>query len=743
MHPNDSPRPPRRRVRAPWRAVAPGIAGETGSPQDVQSKRARNEAQRTKASLALTTVALLLSLWYAIRNVVIADHRGVGFLAANLVFLAIVVTFAYGNVVYQLTRLGYYGRLADHGHRPNEQLGARSSTASLTVLIPSYREELQTVEQTLLSAALLRFPHKRIVLLLDDPVSSPLSPAGRALQQTIDLVGRVDQLFGELAGRYLDLQRQSEQRLRRSDWRAEAEIAELTVAWCGLADWLEGLRHNPPTRDHTDDFFLQKVLLETAAGYRERAVRLVEEAPGWTRHELLECLRTEYRMLYAMFRVDIDAFQRKAFVNLSHEPNKAMNLNSYLSLMGKSFLVQDTAEGPLLVPAGASPSGVVLTVADTDFVITLDADSLLEHHYAEILVEIMETPGNERIAVAQTPYSAIPGAGSTIERIAGATTDIQYVIHQGFTRFGATYWVGANALLRKTALDEIAEPVPGLPLMGQYIQDRTVIEDTESSIDLVDKGWRLFNYPERLAYSATPNDYGSLVIQRRRWANGGLIILPKLLRYLFAPSSSATLPEAFLRLHYLTSIAAVNVALVCMLFLPLHDVGMSMWVPLTALPYFALYGRDLRLLGYTRLDLLRVYALNLLLVPVNLGGVCKSVQQLVTGAKIPFGRTPKVNERTAAPALYHVATYAMAFFMVAVAVIDLLAGQFAFAALLAANALCLLYGAVRFIGVGATIEDVRGALSDRRTPEEPTAPPAPEEPLMVPDREWERVPASR
>lgn len=64
--------------------------------------------------------------------------------------------------------------------------------------------------------------------------------------------------------------------------------------------------------------------------------------------------------------------------------------------------------------------------------------------------------------------------------------------------------------------------------MCTYIQDRTVIEDTESSIDIGSAGWSLVNYPERLSYSATPPDFGSLVVQRRRWANGGLLILPKL-----------------------------------------------------------------------------------------------------------------------------------------------------------------------------------------------------------------------
>ena len=54
-----------------------------------------------------------------------------------------------------------------------------------------------------------------------------------------------------------------------------------------------------------------------------------------------------------------------------------------------------------------------------------------------------------------------------------------------------------------------------------------MIEDTESSVDLGIKGWTLFNYPERLSYSATPPDFGSLCIQRQRWANGGLLILSK------------------------------------------------------------------------------------------------------------------------------------------------------------------------------------------------------------------------
>src|SRR5207247_5687202 len=95
-----------------------------------------------------------------------------------------------------------------------------------------------------------------------------------------------------------------------------------------------------------------------------------------------------------------------------------------------------------------------------------------------------------------------------------------------------------------------------------FIHDRTPIEDTESSLDLVARGWTLHNHPERLAYSATPPDFGALLIQRRRWANGGLILLPKLLRTLLRrPWRPRTLAEGWMRGHYLVSIACVNVSL--------------------------------------------------------------------------------------------------------------------------------------------------------------------------------------
>jgi Glycosyl transferase family group 2 len=339
-------------------------------------------------------------------------------------------------------------------------------------------------------------------------------------------------------------------------------------------------------------------------------------------------------------------------------------------------------------------------VPDTDYVLMVDADSILDPEYTLRLVHLMERPGNEHVAVAQTPYSAFPHAPGILERVAGATTDIQYIVHQGFTHYGATFWVGANAIVRKSALDDIAVPAVerGYPVR-KFIQDRTVIEDTESSVDLVARGWQLYNYPERLAFSATPPDFGSLLIQRRRWANGGLLILPKLLSYLGRHvGRGRKAAEGLVRCHYLTSITTANLGLLVILALPLGDRVETLWLPLAALPYYLLYARDLCRIGYPPTDVLRVYALNLLLIPVNLAGVCKSLHQACTRQKATFGRTPKIKDRTAVPSWYLLAEYSLLAQWLLGATIEFFYGRHLRAALALLNAAFLTYAIATFIG---------------------------------------------
>ena len=434
-----------------------------------------------------------------------------------------------------------------------------------------------------------------------------------------------------------------------------AEGLRLAHLYRDAASWFDTQAQNYPVADHTAALLTRLVFITSRDAHRRRADELERGAEAGDLDEA-RILR-EYRRLNYLLRVELTSFERKRYVNLAHVANKAMNLNSYIALLGCGFREVERPDGLHLEPAAAGDAG--LHVPDADFLVTLDADSLIAPDYAARLIHPLQLPENARVAVTQTPYSAIPDAPGILERVAGATTDIQYLLHQGFTAYHATFWVGANALLRVAALRDVATDgvERGFPIR-KFIQDHTVIEDTESSVDFVAGGWRLHNYPERLAYSATPPDFGALLIQRRRWANGGLLILPKLLRYLtHARPSGIRVVEGFFRVHYLISIAAGNLGLLLLLAFPFGEDGFFVWIPLAATPYFLLYGRDLMQAGYRWTDLFRVYALNLLLIPVNLGGVFRSLQQALTGRKVPFVRTPKVVSRTPAPALYVAAAY--------------------------------------------------------------------------------------
>jgi cellulose synthase (UDP-forming) len=418
---------------------------------------------------------------------------------------------------------------------------------TLAILIPSYKEEARVVRRTLLSAALVEYPNRRVTLLIDDP-PTPSDPDDKAgLLAARRLAGEICELLRKPAEKFQSALTGFEQRLSLGPVGVRDECHRIARLYEEAAQWLEGeaLRHRAAERDHidhTDRLFVERILLEPARAYREKARDIAAQ------DDLsVELLHREFRRLASLFRVEFASFERKRYQNLSHAANKAMNLNSYIGLLGKA--VREVIRHDGLHLEQCEPADATHNLPDADYLITLDADSLLLSDYALRLVHVMEQPGNERLAVAQTPYSAVPGTRNILERVAGATTDIQHIIHQGFTHYQATFWVGANALLRRKALDDICVTVDerGCPVKV-YIQDRTVIEDTESSVDLIERGWSLYNYPERLAYSATPPDFGALVIQRQRWANGGLIILPKLLRYLRrGPGRLRKLPEGLMR----------------------------------------------------------------------------------------------------------------------------------------------------------------------------------------------------
>ena len=421
-----------------------------------------------------------------------------------------------------------------------------------------------------------------------------------------------------------------------------------------------------------------------------------------------------------------------------------------MSLVGKSFKETARIDGRYLTVCDASEPGAT-HVPPCEYILTIDADSVVRWDYALRLTSIMRVEGNERLAVVQTPYSAYPGAPGLVERVAGATTDIQYLSHQGMTFFDATSWVGANALLRLTALQDIAtEIVERGQTFKVYIQDTTLIEDTAATVDLIAKGWRLYNYQSRLAYSATPNDFGALLIQRRRWSNGGLLIFPSLLGYLFMrPFLGARWREMLVRTHYVLSPAIMSVAMLMLTFSSFDDSLFTIWVPMAAIPYQLLYACDLSITGRSWRDLPRVYALNMSLIIVHLGGTIQSIRQAITGRKPAFGRTPKVADRTTTPVLYLVGLYVLTTWCISLWIADIAAGRVYHLLFTALNTGAFVYALTFYVGFRATIQDVRAHFQVSASKSAPAVPaplialpaPNPAERLTLPRSAWARAQA--
>lgn len=462
----------------------------------------------------------------------------------------------------------------------------------------------------------------------DDPVTYKNAEDQTLLEETLALPKQLEVKLRTVQTHIETAWAAFQARMRAGDFNQPREIERLIEVFTYQRQWYEEQLSLFGPQNHTEHFFAD---LKFRRG-RDRVQYTIDEIlamqnMGEKVHK--DTLIRFYRKALATFDVTMTAFQRKRYENLSHEPNKAMNLNSYLGLIGKSWS-EVVSGGKLFLEEAAKETGAQLVVPAADYVITLDADSVLSATYARRLIYEMERPENSRIAVAQTPYNTFRCPFIDLERVAGATTDIQHYVHQGFEYFHAIFWVGANALLRVRALGDIKEEDEERGYkIARYIQDRTVIEDTESSIDLVVKGWDVFNYHDQLAFSATPPDFGSLIIQRRRWANGGLIIFPKLFSYLFTGSTKLKrrLVECFIRTHYLLSTAFVSIGVLAMILYPFAgELHIGPLVSVSIL-YFYLYARDLIILGYRFTDLFRVYALNLLLIPVNVAGTLKSIQQ--------------------------------------------------------------------------------------------------------------------
>lgn len=675
--------------------------------------------------LAIVSTLVLFAAYLAftiISQVIDNGIRNSTYAGQSIAYVILMAFLIFSTFSYLLARQGALYRSRGHVRIPRAEIDAAMATKrpTLTALVPSYAEDPSVVRATLLSVALQEYPALRVVLLLDDP-PHPTDPAAAAsLAACRALPGQMQALLDGPYERFCAALPAYEEAARAGGAGTTDQVRALALEFNWAAGWLREQQNGYTRSSNADDFLADEVLGGLAGDFERTADALfaaLDEQAGVPAERLAQLCR---RLVWT-FDVQISSFERKAYANLPHDANKAMNLNAYMGLMGRKVRRVETRAGAML---RFTDDEDAILIPDSDYVLTLDADSVLLREYCLRLVHHLEMPGNERIGVIQTPYSAFRGAPTRLERIAAATTDIQHILHQGLTYFDATFWVGANAVIRKKALNDIVEiSYVGGQEVRRYVQDHTVIEDTESSIDLIAHGWTLYNYPERLSYSATPPDFGSLAVQRGRWANGGLLIAPKFRRYVKNQRKNGNRvrrASIVLRMNYMASISWASFGLLVLLTFPFDDRLLSPIIVAAALPYFLAMSSDFHRMGYKRSDIFRVYAFNLILLPINLSGTIKSLQQAAAKSKIAFARTPKVANRTAAPALYIVAAYVIAGWSFLTLANDIRSENWYHAVFAGFNGLLTTYAIGAFIGFRNSIVDmVLGAIHWVQVPRKP------------------------
>lgn len=667
----------------------------------------------SRLAIVLTVIFWLMYIVSVIFKQLIDGPQNYNF-TVEVVGYTLTVTFlTLSALVYLIARQGALQRFKKHVRVPQWKLDEHffKSNSGITVLVPSYSEEVSVIRKTLLSAALQEFHDIRVVLLLDDSPFNVRPENEDRLLATRALGNDIEQWLQEpflKAKTLLDFIQNNELVDKN------AAVVKVASGYRKAAQWLCDMAAKEVIEDHVDVFFAEQILGELSKDLLQAAQDIETQNRNGT-HPSKERLEQLAQRLVSIFGAKLDLFERKRYISLSHEANKAMNLNAYIGLMGGAYRKEVTPDGIVLL-ATDTPSSTDLVIPDTDFVLTLDADSMLLREYCSRLVYFLQQPDKAKVAVVQTPYSSFRGATSRLERLSGATTDIQHIIHQGMSHYNAAFWVGANAVIRKVALEDIVEKefIGGFEIK-RYVQDHTVIEDTESSIDLALHDWKLVNYPERLSYSATPPDFGSLVVQRQRWANGGLLIFPKLLKLSKERKHQGRpLPklEFLIRSNYMASIAWSNIGLVFLLVYPYDGRLLSPLVLLAALPYFIAMSMDLKYCRYNYSDIIRIYGFNLILLPVNIAGTIKSLQQALTTKKIPFARTPKVKNRTATYWMYVVSPVLIVGFSLFTLWRNIEGENWGNAAFAGFNAFAALWAMVAYIGLLNMVVDLWLALRD-------------------------------
>ncbi|MBV9594286.1 MAG: glycosyltransferase family 2 protein, partial [Actinobacteria bacterium] len=250
--------------------------------------------------------------------------QGMRFTSETTAYVLIMSFLTFSSLMYLVARQGALYRTRAHRRVPRAVIDESFDTSlpTMTVLVPSYREEVGTIRKTLLSAALQEYPYLRVVLLLDDPPVAREAHHADALAAARGLTAELTAFLGEPRDRFAAALERYET-LTGDDPATSDQIRELAAEFSWACDWLIAKADREVREDHVDRFFAEQVLGALAADFGSVAAALASAAEDdestLSRSRMLQL----YRRLAWTFRAELTWFERKLYASLSHEANKA------------------------------------------------------------------------------------------------------------------------------------------------------------------------------------------------------------------------------------------------------------------------------------------------------------------------------------------------------------------------------------------------------------------------------------
>lgn len=634
-------------------------------------------------------------------------HHWLG-LARDSLLLLVVALLAFNTLMHLAARMAAQKKLAKHVPVNDHALAMYfvGAAPAVTILIPCQGEDEPMLVRALMSAALQTYPQRRVVLLIDDSLG--VDAQGQAARV---LTRRIQQSLQAPADKFTRALTDFRARQAAGPMDVVMEQRLLTELNLDAAEYYRSYAQQHLGDDHVDSHFVEKVLERQCNEHLTRAQVWQARLAGTRAAPGADLISMEYRRLAALFCVEITSFERTRYGNLSHAPGRAMNLNSYIGLTGKYF--HERLEGGQRYLEEGDYFGTYFHVPDADFFLVLDADSYVAPDCLLKLTHFMQQPGRGKTAITQIPGHPAPNTGLMLQRVAGALMDLRSAVQLGYARHDAVSWVDESGLMRKSALQAIADTQQERGLsVTRYFSDGRVCGGSATNMRLLRHAWRVTSHPERLAWTSAPADLGALAARYRRWNDDGLITLPGLLGYLWRRGWRQPL-AALLRIHQQISTLSTNLALLAFFSLSLPGAFYNAWLDAAILGYALLLARDLKHAGYPWSDALRAYALKLLLLPVNLGGTLTSLHRAGTRSTTVWQPSPQEGDRAGTCLPYYLAAYGLLIYWFIVAAIDLTSGLRVHGLVVALNAALLLYAVAGYIGFRDSLEEAHAVLRRR------------------------------